>query len=155
MGTLIPTLHNTRRQPMQFTYEREDNNYCWLTDTLTFTKDIIHHHDRWVGRGSLKVGNKQSCVKVDKLLDYLNLNRLTLDNFPGLKDYLKENYPEILFKESKDIDYKKLLENLVRLIESDIDSINHYSNSELGKAEEFKAACLALNSDWYLGKHLE
>lgn len=89
---------------MQFTYERKGNDYCWLTDTLTFTKDIIHHYARWVE--SLKVGDKQSCVKVDKLLDYLNLNRLTLDNFSGLEDYLKENYPEVLFKESKDIDYE-------------------------------------------------
>ena len=136
---------------MQFTYEREGNN-CWYTVKLTFTKEVILINQQWLGSF---IHEYSEVIKPEELLEILSSRNLLISNFSGLEDYLKENYPEVLFKESKDIDYKKLLENLVRLIESDIDSINHYSNSELGKAEEFKAACLALDSDWYLGKHLE
>lgn len=136
---------------MQFTYEREGNN-CWYTVKLTFTKEVILINQQWLG----SVFDEYSeVIKPEELLEILSSQNLLVSNFSGLEDYLQENYPEVLLEDSKKIDYKKLLENLVRLIESDIDSINHYSNSELGKAEEFKAACLALDPDWYPGKHLE
>lgn len=128
---------------MQFIYEREGNN-CWLTDKLIFEKSTVIHYQLATGNWGIE---DTSYIKIDNLLNYLKGSNLTLDNFSGLEDYLKENYPEVLLKDSKEPDYKKLLENLVKLIKSDIDFINDYSNPELGKAEEFKAACLALDPD--------
>lgn len=51
--------------------------------------------------------------------------------------------------------YKKLLESLISRVCYDLDSAYNYSNVDLGREKEFKAACLAIDPDWYIGKHLE
>jgi hypothetical protein len=136
---------------MQFTYEREDNN-SWLTVRLTFTKEVILITQQWTGYYS---NYQLDVIKPEELLEILNSQNLLVSNFSGLEDYLKENYPEVLSSKQFIPNYKKLLENLVNLICNDLDSVNNYSNVDLSREEEFQAACLAIDPDWYVGKHLE
>ena len=136
---------------MQFTYEREDNN-SWLTVKLTFTKEVILITQQWTGYYS---NYQLDVIEPKELLEILNSQNLLVSNFSGLEDYLKENYPEVLFSKQFIPNYKKLLENLVNLICNDLDSVNNYSNVDLSREEEFQAACLAIDPDWYVGKHLE
>jgi hypothetical protein len=136
---------------MQFTYEREDNN-SWLTVKLTFTKEVILITQQWTGYYS---NYQLDVIEPKELLEILNSQNLLVSNFSGLEDYLKENYPEVLSSKQFIPNYKKLLENLVNLICNDLDSVNNYSNVDLSREEEFQAACLAIDPDWYVGKHLE
>ena len=136
---------------MQFTYEREDNN-SWLTVRLTFTKEVILITQQWTGYYS---NYQLDVIEPKELLEILNSQNLLVSNFSGLEDYLKENYPEVLSSKQFIPNYKKLLENLVNLICNDLDSVNNYSNVDLSREEEFQAACLAIDPDWYVGKHLE
>ena len=136
---------------MQFTYEREDNN-SWLTVRLTFTKEVILITQQWTGYYS---NYQLDVIEPKELLEILNSQNLLVSNFSGLEDYLKKNYPEVLSSKQFIPNYKKLLENLVNLICNDLDSVNNYSNVDLSREEEFQAACLAIDPDWYVGKHLE
>ena len=136
---------------MQFTYEREDNN-SWLTVRLTFTKEVILVNQQWTGYYS---NYQLDVIEPKELLEILNSQNLLVSNFSGLEDYLKENYPEVLSSKQFIPNYKKLLENLVNLICNDLDSVNNYSNVDLSREEEFQAACLAIDPDWYVGKHLK
>ena len=136
---------------MQFTYEREDNN-SWLTVRLTFTKEVILITQQWTGYYS---NYQLDVIEPKELLEILNSQNLLVSNFSGLEDYLKENYPEVLSSKQFIPNYKKLLENLVNLICNDLDSVNNYSNVDLSREEEFQAACLAIDPNWYVGKHLE
>ena len=136
---------------MQFTYEREDND-SWLTVRLTFTKEVILITQQWTGYYS---NYQLDVIEPKELLEILNSQNLLVSNFSGLEDYLKENYPEVLSSKQFIPNYKKLLENLVNLICNDLDSVNNYSNVDLSREEEFQAACLAIDPDWYVGKHLE
>jgi hypothetical protein len=136
---------------MQFTYEREDNN-SWLTVRLTFTKEVILITQQWTGYYS---NYQLDVIEPKELLEILNSQNLLVSNFSGLEDYLKENYPEVLSSKQFIPNYKKLLENLVNLICNDLDSVNNYSNVDLSREEEFQAACLAIDPDWYVGKHLK
>ena len=136
---------------MQFTYEREDNN-SWLTVKLTFTKEVILITQQWTGYYS---NYQLDVIEPKELLEILNSQNLLVSNFSGLEDYLKENYPEVLSSKQFIPNYKKLLENLVNLICNDLDSVNNYSNVDLSREEEFQAACLAIDPDWYVGKHLK
>lgn len=96
---------------MQFTYEREGND-CWLTDTLTFIKSV-YHTKKWTGSWA---GVKQDFTEVKDLLEYLNYNDLTLDNFPGLEDFLKENYPEVFLPKQQPSE-RELITQLVRMVD--------------------------------------
>ena len=136
---------------MQFTYEREDNN-SWLTVNLTFTKEVILITQQWTGYYS---NYQLDVIEPKELLEILNSQNLLVSNFSGLEDYLKENYPEVLSSKQFIPNYKKLLENLVNLICNDLDSVNNYSNVDLSREEEFQAACLAIDPNWYVGKHLK
>ena len=136
---------------MQFTYEREDNN-SWLTVRLTFTKEVILVNQQWTGYYS---NYQLDVIEPKELLEILNSQNLLVSNFSGLEDYLKENYPEVLSSKQFIPNYKKLLENLVNLICNDLDSVNNYSNVDLSREEEFQAACLAIDPNWYVGKHLK
>ena len=136
---------------MQFTYDREDNN-SWLTVRLTFTKEVILVNQQWTGYYS---NYQLDVIEPKELLEILNSQNLLVSNFSGLEDYLKENYPEVLSSKQFIPNYKKLLENLVNLICNDLDSVNNYSNVDLSREEEFQAACLAIDPDWYVGKHLK
>ena len=136
---------------MQFTYEREDNN-SWLTVRLTFTKEVILITQQWTGYYS---NYQLDVIEPKELLEILNSQNLLVSNFSGLEDYLKENYPEVLSSKQFIPNYKKLLENLVNLICNDLDSVNNYSNVDLSREEEFQAACLAIDPNWYVGKHLK
>ena len=136
---------------MQFTYEKEDND-SWLTVRLTFTKEVILITQQWTGYYS---NYQLDVIEPKELLEILNSQNLLVSNFSGLEDYLKENYPEVLSSKQFIPNYKKLLENLVNLICNDLDSVNNYSNVDLSREEEFQAACLAIDPDWYVGKHLE
>ena len=136
---------------MQFTYEREDNN-SWLTVRLTFTKEVILITQQLTGYYS---NYQLDVIEPKELLEILNSQNLLVSNFSGLEDYLKENYPEVLSSKQFIPNYKKLLENLVNLICNDLDSVNNYSNVDLSREEEFQAACLAIDPDWYVGKHLK
>ena len=80
---------------MQFTYEREGNN-CWLIDKLIFDENTVIHYSRWTGNWA---GKETNCVEVEDLISCLKLKRLTINNFPGLEDYLKEYYSEVLPKQ--------------------------------------------------------
>lgn len=89
---------------MEFTYEREGND-CWLTDTLNFIgKQVLCTVDVKSSKGNF---NETTNIEVTSLLSYLKEECLTLDNFPGLKDYLKEYYSEVLpkqqFEESQEV----------------------------------------------------
>lgn len=103
---------------MQFTYERE-GNLCWLIDKLIFEKNTVIHYQ--LATGSWEVEDA-SCIKIDKLLNYLKCSNLELCNFPGLKDYLKKNYPNILLSEvlpkEEQPTERELIEGLVKLIEN-------------------------------------
>ena len=136
---------------MQFTYEKEDND-SWLTVNLTFTKELILVNQQWTGYYS---NYQLDVIEPKELLEILNSQNLLVSNFSVLEDYLKENYPEVLSSKQFIPNYKKLLENLVNLICNDLDSVNNYSNVDLSREEEFQAACLAIDTDWYVGKHLE
>jgi hypothetical protein len=136
---------------MQFTYEREGND-SWLTVKLTFTKKVILITQQWTGYYS---NYQLDVIEPKELLEILNSQNLLVSNFSGLEDYLKENYPEVLSSKQFIPNYKKLLENLVNLICNDLDSVNNYSNVDLSREEEFQAACLAIDPNWYVGKHLE
>ena len=136
---------------MQFTYEKEDND-SWLTVNLTFTKELILVNQQWTGYYS---NYQLDVIEPKELLEILNSQNLLVSNFSVLEDYLKENYPEVLSFKQFIPNYKKLLENLVNLICNDLDSVNNYSNVDLSREEEFQAACLAIDTDWYVGKHLE
>jgi hypothetical protein len=98
---------------MQFTYEREGND-CWpLTDTLYFIKDSVYHTKKWTGYWA---GNKQDFTEVKDLLKYLDSNNLTLDNFPKLEDYLKENYPEALLSTQPPTE-RELITQLIKMVD--------------------------------------
>ena len=74
---------------MQFTYEREGND-CWLTDTLNFIgKQVLCTVDVKSSKGNF---NETTNIEVTSLLSYLKEECLTLDNFPGLVDYLKMKF---------------------------------------------------------------
>jgi len=97
---------------MQFTYERE-GNLCWIADYLTFTKkDNVVHYKEYTGTYE---GVETSSTKVNNLLNYLDEQGLTVDNFLGLENYLKENYPELLPK--SELTEKELIIELVNIVE--------------------------------------
>lgn len=108
---------------MQFTYEREGND-CWLTDTLNFIgKQVLCTVDVKSSKGNF---NDTTNIEVTSLLSYLKEECLTLDNFPGLEDYLKEYYFEVLPKQQ--FTEKELIKQLIEGIQkwaADEDGI-HY-----------------------------
>lgn len=96
----------------QFTYEREGND-CWLTDTLNFIgKQVLCTVDV---KSSRRNFNETTNIKVTSLLSYLKEECLTLDNFPGLEDYLKEYYSEVLPK--LPITERELISQLVEMLD--------------------------------------
>lgn len=99
---------------MQFTYEREGND-CWLTDTLNFIgKQVLCTVDVKSSKGNF---NETTNIEVTSLLSYLKEECLTLDNFPGLEDYLKMKFTKAQFTERELI--SQLVEMLDHFIEGD------------------------------------
>lgn len=99
---------------MQFTYEREGND-CWLTDTLNFIgKQVLCTVDVKSSKGNF---NETTNIEVTSLLSYLKEECLTLDNFPGLEDYLKMKFIKMKFTERELI--SQLVEMLDHFIEGD------------------------------------
>lgn len=124
---------------MHFTYIREIINGCWLTDTLTFTfLENVYHNKKWTGKALL--GNEYfNTIEVKDLLEYLNCKNLTLDNFSGLEDYLKENYPEVFLPKQPPTE-RELIENLVNMVDQCFKG-----NSELVDWDMYEKAKVYLN----------
>ena len=88
-----------------------------------------------------------------QVLDY----KVIVEEEPQVKVKIAYGDEWVPFKhiQIKPPNYKKLLKSLISRVCSDLDSAYNYSNVNLGREEEFKAACLAIDPDWYVGKHLE
>ena len=115
---------------MQFTYEREGND-CWLTDTLNFIgKQVLCTVDV---KSSRRNFNETTNIKVTSLLSYLKEECLTLDNFPGLEDYLKEYYSEVLPK--LPITERELISQLVEMLDHFIEGDDNIDFDAYKKAK--------------------
>lgn len=89
---------------MQFTYGVPHWNYYTL---------VINDNDT-VFLDNSEYSNKNSQCAVKSIVNFLEDKDLNVNNFPGLEDYLKENYPGVLSKsEPTEVNYKKLLEDLI------------------------------------------
>jgi len=128
---------------MQFTYEREDND-CWLTDTLNFIgKQFLCTVDVKSSKGNF---NETTNIEVTSLLSYLKEECLTLDNFPGLEDYLKEYYPEVLSK--LPITERELISQLVEMLDHFIEGDDNIDFDAYKKAKLYLDPSYDENEDF-------
>jgi hypothetical protein len=97
---------------MQFTYEREGND-CWLTNKLIFIGSQVLFI--FMSKGWQEESNETENVEVSRLLDYLKRKSLSIQNFSGLEDYLKENYPNLL--PNPQLTERELITQLIRMVD--------------------------------------
>ena len=114
---------------MQFTYEREGNDY-WFTVKLTFTKEVILINQQWTGYHS---DEHSEVLKSSELLSFLDNNNLTIQNFSGLEDYLKENYPEVL--PTQQPTERELISQLVEMLDHFIEGDDNINFNAYKKAK--------------------
>lgn len=124
---------------MQFTYQREDNDY-WIKDILLIEGRDVLHWRKYTGN-NINLAQQKN-VRLEELVKYLDSLSIPLDNFQELENYFKENYPKLLPK--SDLTEKELLENLINKIDSLADTWR--IPSEIWA--EYKAAKLYLDPEW-------
>ena len=111
---------------MQFSYNETDN---WK-HTLDFGTDYLVHFKS--SEFPLGIFESQAVHKYN-WLTYFNKVNLDINNFPGLEDYLKKNYPEVL--PSAPITERELISQLVEMLDHFIEGDDNIDFDAYKKAK--------------------